>query len=332
MPDQGGARGRAETWRPYSAANWRPTLAWPGSFAGFLRRLGHCLRAWALAEIGAGRLVPWLAIAFGTGIVLYFTADREPAIWAAGLVAVVAIAVALSARRRPIGFPLALATAVVAAGFATATLKRAIIAHPVVQSPVWNVEIAGFVETREERERSDRIVVLVNRIEGQRLADRPERVRLSVRKGTAPPVGSFVQFKARLAPPLEPLSPGGYDFARDMYFHGIGASGFVLGRIQVTKPPAEGGFWLRYATAIDDMREAIDKRIRSVLPGDKGSIASALITGKRDAISTEVNDAMFISGLGHILSISGLRVIICGQEWKRGETALVFPVNSAYGT
>jgi hypothetical protein len=34
---------------------------------------------------------------------------------------------------------------------------------------------------------------------------------------------------------------------------------------------------------IDGMREAIDKRIRAVLPGDKGTIASALITGKRDA-------------------------------------------------
>jgi competence protein ComEC len=268
------------------------------------------LQAWAWAEIGAGRLVPWLAIGFGTGIILYFTADQEPAVWAAVLVAVVAIAIAAAARRRPIGFPIALAGAVIAAGFATATLKRAIIAHPVVQSPAWNVQIAGFVETREERERSDRIVVRVNRIEGQRLADKPERVRLSVRKGMAPPVGSFVEFKARLAPPLEPLSPGGYDFARDMYFHGIGASGFVLGRVQVTKPPAEGGWWLRYAAAIDAMREAIDKRIRAVLPGDKGAIASALITGKRDAISTEVNDAMFISGLGHVLSISGFHMVV----------------------
>jgi hypothetical protein len=32
------------------------------------------------------------------------------------------------------------------------------------------------------------------------------------------------------------------------------------------------------------MREAIDKRIRAVLPGDKGAIAAALITGKRDTI------------------------------------------------
>jgi competence protein ComEC len=53
------------------------------------------------------------------------------------------------------------------------------------------------------------------------LKERLERVRVSVRKGTAPPVGSFVEFKARLSPPLEPLRPGGYDFARDMYFQSI---------------------------------------------------------------------------------------------------------------
>ncbi len=58
------------------------------------------------------------------------------------------------------------------------------------------------------------------------------------------------------------------------------------------------------------MREAIDKRIRAVLPGDGGSIASALITGKRDPISPQVNDAMYISGLGHVLSISGYHMAV----------------------
>jgi competence protein ComEC len=42
-----------------------------------------------------------------------------------------------------------------------------------------------------------------------------------------------------------------------------------------------------------------------VLSGDVGSIASALITGKRDAISPHLFDAMFVSGIGHVLSISG---------------------------
>ena len=58
------------------------------------------------------------------------------------------------------------------------------------------------------------------------------------------------------------------------------------------------------------MRDAIDKRIRAVVPGDDGAIASALITGKRDAISTPVNDAMYISSLAHVLSISGYHMAV----------------------
>src|SRR5262249_23975302 len=134
-------------------------------------------------------------------------------------------------------------------------------------------------------------------------------VRVSVRKGTAPAVGSFVEFKARLSPPLEPLRPGGYDFARDMYFQRIGASGFVLGRIRTPEAPRAPGLRLRYAAVMDGMREAIDQRIRAVLPGDKGAIASALITGKRDAISTPVK-AMYVSGLAHVLSISGYHMAV----------------------
>ena len=93
-----------------------------------------------------------------------------------------------------------------------------------LSAPAWNAELAGFVEAREERERSDRVVVRLERSSGARLSEKLERVRVSVRKGTAPPVGSFIEFKARLSPPLEPLRPGGYDFARDMYFQRIGAS------------------------------------------------------------------------------------------------------------
>jgi competence protein ComEC len=47
-----------------------------------------------------------------------------------------------------------------------------------------------------------------------------------------------------------------------------------------------------------------------VLPGDRGSIASALITGKRDAISAPVNDAMYVSSLAHVLSISGYHMAL----------------------
>ena len=51
-------------------------------------------------------------------------------------------------------------------------------------------------------------------------------------------------------------------------------------------------------------------RIRERLDGDERAIATALLTGRRDAITTPVNDAMFISGLGHVLSISGYHMAV----------------------
>ncbi len=308
------ARGRAQAWLPW-ATPWapssaRPTWAWPEGFANLARPAARQIREWAIIETGVGRLVPWLAIGFGCGILLYFNIDQEPAPWAVAVLFIATAAGAASLRLRPVGFPLALFAAAMALGFATATIKRAVIAHPVLWLPAWNVDVAGFVESREERERSDRITVRVEHIAGPRLQETLERIRVAVRKGTAPAVGQFVEFRTRLSPPLEPLRPGGYDFARDMYFQRIGASGFVLGRIRTTDAQHARSIGLRYAMILDGMREAIDKRIRAVLQGDRGAIASALITGKRGAISAQVNEAMYVSGLAHVLSISGYHMAV----------------------
>jgi competence protein ComEC len=172
------------------------------------------------------------------------------------------------------------------------------------------VSVAGFVELRDESQKSDRFVLRLERIEGNRIVDKPQRIRLSVRRGMAPPAGAFVEAKAQLNPPLQPLRPGSYDFARDLYFQRIGASGFVHGAVKVVAPPAAAGWRLRAVTFVESVRDAIDGRIRSVLSGDVGSIASALITGKRDAITPYLYDAMFVSGIGHVLSISGYHMAV----------------------
>ena len=199
------------------------------------------LRAWAAQELAAGRLLPWLAVAYGFGIVLYFTADHEP-VWqvAAGTAGVCAIGTVLL-RRHLTAFVLALFVTAIAAGFAVATIKTASIAHPILRFNASGVTIAGFVELREESQHTDRMVIRVARIEGNRIDDKPERVRLSVKRGMAPPAGSFIEVKAMLDPPLQPLMPDSYDFARDLYFQEIGASGFVRGAIKVITPPSTDG-------------------------------------------------------------------------------------------
>ncbi|HEY0438763.1 MAG TPA: ComEC/Rec2 family competence protein, partial [Xanthobacteraceae bacterium] len=310
MDEPEGARGRAASW-PQDRARVRQLARWPPwRLHDLAIGLGERLRAWLAAEAGAGRLVPWLPVAFGFGAVLYFTADREPALWAGAVLCAGCGAAVILLRRQAAVFAAAALAFSASLGFAAATWKSERIAHSVLPRALFNVELAGWVETREERERTDRIVIAVHEMKAARLATPLQRVRVSVRKGTAPPVGSFVELRARLSPPLAPLRPGGYDFARDLFFQKIGASGFALGAIRIAEPPVQPGLWLRYAAVMQGMRDAIDTRIRAVLPGDKGSIASALITGKRDAISAHVNDAMYVSGIGHVLSISGYHMVV----------------------
>ncbi len=221
-PGRARTQGIAGTWPPRGAAQaggYAPSglSAW-SSFA-------EKLREWVRAEAGAGRLLPWVPVAFGTGIAFYFAADHEPVMSVAAVAAAGLAAAAFLLRRQKI-FPFLVLIAAVAAGFAAATWKTVRIAHGVLARPAYSVSLSGFVEARDIRERTDRFVLRVAQMDGPRIPTKLERVRLSVRKGTAPAVGSFVELKARLQPPLAPLRPGSYDFARDMFFQGIGASGF----------------------------------------------------------------------------------------------------------
>ena len=66
-------------------------------------------------------------------------------------------------------------------------------------------------------------------------------------RGLAP--GQHIAAQARLLPPPQPAWPGGYDFARDAYFRGIGAVGSVLGRPQAAPAAVEPAFGLKVAAA-----------------------------------------------------------------------------------
>ena len=160
----GRTQGIAGTWPPRGAAQ-------AGGFApsgfGAWSRLLERLREWVGAEAGAGRLLPWVPIAFGTGIAFYFAADHEPVLPVAAITAIGLCAAAFLLRRQRI-FPVAVMVAAAAAGFATATSKTAWIAHGVLARPAYSVSLSGFVETRDIRERTDRFVLRVTRMDGPR--------------------------------------------------------------------------------------------------------------------------------------------------------------------
>ena len=299
-------KSKARTWIE-AGARRAPPLAWQSS--GRLQTLAEALRASVAAEFAQAQLLPWIALAFACGTAAYFGVSREPVVGIVAPVAAILMTAAFFVRHTRAFVPIMLLSATVT-GFAGAAIKTARVDHLVLQRPLYGVALKGFVEVREERERTDRFVIRVTEMQHDRQRITLDRVRLSVKKGTAPRVGEFVSLKARLQPPLAPLRPGGYDFAREMFFARIAASGFVMGAIRTEPTPTPAGWRLGYAATMQNLRDGIDARIRSVLGGDARAIATALLTGKRDAISTPVNDAMFVSGLGHVLSISGYHMAV----------------------
>ena len=111
--------------------------------------------------------MPWVPVAFGVGIALYFTADHEPVRWVTAIAAVLLATLAFSLRRHRV-FPAVAMIAVVASGFAVATWRTVIVGHGVLARPLYSVSLSGFVETRDIRERTDRFVLRVTRMEAPR--------------------------------------------------------------------------------------------------------------------------------------------------------------------
>lgn len=293
---------------------------------GFWAAAGEQFAGAVRSEVDTARLAPWLPICFGIGILLYFAAPAEPSLIAAGASALTLAFVVFLSRARPFAFVAAMAFAAVAAGFAAGTLRGRLVAHPTLSRPTQTLVLTGFVEARSATDRSDRIVVRLTSAEGRGAKGLSKRIRVSLRRGTAPDVGSHIEFKARLFPLLNPTRPGGYDYALGGYFAGLGATGYVLGKTHPAVAPAETPLKIRIFTAIEHIRRALTARILAAIPGETGAVATALVSGVRDQISAEVNEAMRISGLYHVLSISGLHMaIVAGVifAFVRGGLALV---------
>lgn len=299
---------------------------WVGQAGALFAQARDWLADALRAETDAARLAPWLAVGFGFGILLYFAAPSEPTILAPAGALVLFVAVAWVSRERPFAFALAVALTCVAAGFGAGCLRGAMVAHPVLTRPTATVMLTGFVEARDATERSERIVLRLTGTSSERAMPALERVRVALRRGFAPSVGDHVELRARLVPLIGPARPGGYDYARGAYFARLGATGFVLGRPKAA-PATEAVPWpIRAYAAIEAMRRSLANRIRAVLPGETGAVAAALVTGLRDTIPPEVNEAMRVSGLYHVLSISGLHMaLVAGVLFGvvRGGLALV---------
>ncbi len=281
----------------------------PTAYRSWRRRWSHLSVRQALdEERGHGALFLWASAFFATGAALWRILPSDPPFVATlGLTIAVGLAAALTASRLR---NLLAALCMILAGLASAAAEADRRAITVLDSPVVTT-ISGRVLSREiDEEGRWRYLVEVLSTHDPTLRRPPERVRLLARSDHPDiEIGASIIGLARLAPPSGPAMPGTFDFAFNSYFTGIGAFGFFYGPPGIMPgAQVEEGYANRIARWTTELRETIAFRIKEVIPGDAGAVAAAMTVSDRRSISEETNEAFRITGLAHILSISGLHM------------------------
>ena len=259
---------------------------------------------WAQSDLE--RLSLWSPVAIGAGVGVYFSLKTEPA-WIVG-VGVFALACALATAVGHRWRQIAVAAALAALGFVAADWRAHSVAAPQLSRDIGIVELTGRIVSLEESASRRRFVIALQSVEGLSADETPARARVTWRGrdfDAAP--GDLVTLSAGLGPPPSPAVPGGFDFARQLYFQQIGAVGYAV-RAPVVDADAPKTRGQRIAAGIEAMRLDIFRRITGAAPGDGGAIVGAVVTGKREAISAQAEAALRDAGLAHLLAISGLHM------------------------
>ncbi|MFO1035038.1 MAG: ComEC/Rec2 family competence protein [Hyphomicrobiales bacterium] len=280
--------------------------------------------AWAgYLEAESRRTTIWSAIALTIGIWLYFSLTWEPNLWL--LTAV--LAAALLCGWRGLSRPAWVLVAAMLLGFGLPGLRALHVGSPLVGAYAPEVIIAGHVSDLTPINKG-RVSLMVDVDEALGLPpdETPRRIKLEARADAyAAEIGDHIRATASVVPLPRPLMPGGFEYARSLYFQSVGATGWTNVAVQLSSEDIPARYWPQ--RMFNGLRKAIGNRVRAHIAGPLGSFADALITGERASIPRSMIESLQKSGLFHILSISGLHMAMVagGTFWLVRALLALFP-------
>ncbi len=261
------------------------------------------------------RLFYWLPVALGLGVGWYFAMPVEPDfLLTVAPIPIAALGCFLAHRHAenlPWLKPVFLLLLFFALGVAAAKLRSDWVDARFLSDRVGPARITGSVLLIDRLAEGARIVLTDLSYESRRFGDPelPNRARIKIKNSADDlHIGDRVRVLALLSPPSEPALPDGYDFSRQLYFDGIGAVGFAIGGIEILSSGGAAGWRMR----VNDLRDAIIRKVYQVLDGDQAAVAAALITSEQNGLTPDATQAMRQSGLQHVLSVSGLHLTLAG--------------------
>ncbi|HEY4343294.1 MAG TPA: ComEC/Rec2 family competence protein [Parvibaculum sp.] len=290
---------------PFAEADEGP-VSLPGRAVQWLQIAGAWLAASFFGE--SDRWFLWSPVLLGFGIALYFGLSFEPPLWAALLVLAGSGAALFLLRHQGPSAVLAAAIFCIAIGFAAAALRAWSVDAPVLEK-AWTGELTGrLVETELTQKGALSALIAPLTMQGLNKGAMPARVRLSIRMaGVAVAPGETLRMRGRLLPPPEPVEPGGFDYARQVWFQSLGGVGYAFTPPVLVAPAPDD-----WATWLAALRAKITTRVQTGIGGAAGAVSAALITGEQRAIPKTAVEDLRNAGLSHVLSISGLHMVLFG--------------------
>ena len=261
-------------------------------------------------ELDRPRAFDVLALAFLSGVCLYFALPSEPVVWLpfASVLAAIILSLALKSLRVDIslGFLISCLFFVgLSAGISYPAIYASLRDTRMVTKKTPPQTYRGVVRSIDRYENTTRLVMAAGsdklgddqrgnllqiRFAG-RLQDGLDRVNM----------GDTISVSAILEPVPGPVVPSRRNRRINAYFSGLTGQGFATGTVSVIEAA-------EYVINSVQFRDYVYQRIITQMSNDGGALAAALLVGKRSGLSQEIYSAFRGSGLAHLLAISGLHV------------------------
>ncbi|WP_420547233.1 ComEC/Rec2 family competence protein [Curvivirga sp.] len=267
--------------------------------------------------IEINRVSLWRPVFLGIGILLYFNANLSGDLgWKSILVIFpVILLIYLTYKKSHSLLRLGLSSILlIIIGFLLTEFRSYMVAAPVVQKQIKHVSIQGNIQNIELYENKYRLIIADIVSEEFISNQTPHKIRVSIPSSHMEndlQIGDRISLKVSLRPPPNPSTPGSYDFARAMWFKGIGGIGYSTSKITLLEHQRNQGLWDVFTSKLTGFRYYVTQQFlkpsqfqNSNLPG----VRAALVTGERSQITSHTYDVIRDAGLAHLLAISGLHL------------------------
>ncbi|WP_343562781.1 ComEC/Rec2 family competence protein [Kiloniella sp. b19] len=263
------------------------------------------------------RLFYLCVLCFGLGIATYFLPDYEPPewIWLAiigALPATLILSAGLMSLTRFVRFGAVLLLAgLFFCGFGFIKYRAENAGTVMLERELFGAPFKGCVAEIEPHRQGARLTFREVEVPWLGNGKTPSGLRLTTRQEDVFDIGDCIEGRAALLPSSGALHPDGYNFARQNYFRGIGASGFMMGdaeKIDAGGALVRGSLTEAWTRLWNGLRLDLIRSIKAYLPEDEQALVIVFLTGQKGKLTEQQQESMRQSGLAHLLAISGLHM------------------------